>query len=72
MKPRKIPAVNDILSVTVPAGSSGVIVSTSVEIPEPTPISTLQQVGTIKCGIPSEELSVEKLQAAVNSEASPP
>jgi hypothetical protein len=72
VKPRKIPAVNDNMSATAPAGSSGVSVSTSAEIPGPTPISIIQQVGTIKCGIPPEELSVEKLQAALNSEASPP
>ena len=41
------------------------------EIPPPTAISTMQQIGTQLCTILAEELTDEALNAAANGPASP-
>jgi hypothetical protein len=67
VKPRKIPSVPCNSTNFTAASSSLVSAPGSSEVPAPTPISVIQEVGSVKCGIPSEELTAEKLQAPRSS-----
>ena len=57
VKPRLVPSF----------GSS----SSAGEIPPPTPVSTLQEIGVNCCAIPESELSYEALLAAPSSAPEP-
>lgn len=56
----------------IPSAASSVTIteiSEDVEVPPPTPIPVIQQIGTVKCGIPASELTEEGLLA--DKEAGP-
>lgn len=53
VKPRQVPAAPNQATTT----------SAAAPTPPPTPIQMLQQIGTIKCGVPAEELTASKLMA---------
>lgn len=61
VKPRNIATTPDVKTSTsaIPA-----------DVPPPTPITTIQQIGTIKCGIPAEDPEASKLLASTG--ATPP
>ena len=64
VKPRKVPQVQCSSSATVPCVSDKNDKVHS-EIPPPTPISTIQSIGTNMCGLRPNQLSKQKLLASV-------
>lgn len=76
VKPRKQPSVHFAGTATAPSvnahedgGHSAQSSSqVSVDIPPPTPIATIQQIGTNWCGIPTKNLSPRKLLAKLQSD----
>ena len=60
VKPRKVPDVQCSSSATLPCASDKKVKVNSV-IPPPTPISTIQSIGTNMCGLHPNQLSKQKL-----------
>ena len=61
VKPRHVPAAPNLNNTTS---------SVCTGVPPPTPIPTLQAIGSVRRGIPAEELSPAKLLASKKGESS--
>lgn len=67
VKPRKQPFVQCSSTATAPSEPGNGKVT--VDIPPPTSITTIQNIGTNMCGIPSDHLSPKRLLASLQEDS---
>ena len=68
MKARRTPDISNEMVLDEQPDEHGALILHDKEVPPPTPIQVLQNIGVRLCGIPPEEISPKKLLASLQED----